>query len=62
MPFMVEADVAARSIADGLQVNRPEIVFPLPMAVGIKLLQLLPHNLWNLVWKRQSSLKRRPGT
>jgi short-subunit dehydrogenase len=62
MPFMVEADVAARSIADGLRTNRPEIVFPLPMAVGMKLLQLLPHSLWTLVWKRQSSLKRRSGS
>ncbi|MDX6325136.1 MAG: hypothetical protein QOK15_1490, partial [Nocardioidaceae bacterium] len=31
-------------------------------AVGMKLLQLLPHSLWTLVWKRQSSLKRRPGS
>jgi short-subunit dehydrogenase len=58
MPFMIEADEAARSIADGLESSRPEIVFPLPMAVGMKLLQLLPHRLWTTVWKRQSSLNR----
>ncbi len=59
MPFMIEADVAARTIADGLDSTRPEIVFPLPMAVGMKLLQLMPHRLWTTVWKRQSSLRSR---
>jgi short-subunit dehydrogenase len=59
MPFMIEADAAATSIADGLESTRPEIVFPLPMAVGMKLLQLLPHRLWTVIWKRQSSLARR---
>jgi short-subunit dehydrogenase len=58
MPFMIEADAAATSIADGLESTRPEIVFPLPMAVGMKLLQLLPHRVWTLIWKRQSSLAR----
>lgn len=56
MPFMVEADVAARAIADGMESTRPEIVFPLPMAASMKLLQLMPHRLWTYVWKRQSSL------
>jgi NAD(P)-dependent dehydrogenase (short-subunit alcohol dehydrogenase family) len=59
MPFLIDADVAARSIADGLQSDRPEIVFPLRMAVSMKLLQLMPHRLWTQVWKRQSSLRRR---
>jgi short-subunit dehydrogenase len=60
MPFMIEADAAARSIADGLESDRPEIVFPLPMAVGMKLLQLVPHRAWTSIWKRQSSLHRHP--
>ncbi len=59
MPFLIDADVAARSIADGLQSDRPEIVFPLRMAVSMKLLQLMPHRLWTQVWKRQSSLRPR---
>lgn len=57
MPFMVDVDEAARSIADGLESSRPEIVFPLRMAVSMKLLQLLPQRLWTLVWRRQSSLR-----
>ncbi len=58
MPFMVEADEAARAIADGITSSRPEIVFPLPMAATMKLLQLMPHRLWTLVWQRQSSLRQ----
>jgi short-subunit dehydrogenase len=57
MPFIIEASAAARAIADGLESSRPEIVFPLPMAVSMKLLQLLPHRLWTILWKRQSSLR-----
>lgn len=58
MPFIIDADVAARAIADGLETTRPEIVFPFPMAAGMKLLQLMPHRLWTHVWKRQSSLRK----
>ena len=46
MPFMIEADQAARSICDGLEQGRAEIVFPLPMAVLMKLARLLPVRLW----------------
>jgi NAD(P)-dependent dehydrogenase (short-subunit alcohol dehydrogenase family) len=58
MPFMVEADAAARTIADGLLSSRPEIAFPLPMAAAMKLLQLVPHRLWTTIWKQQSSLRQ----
>lgn len=57
MPFMVDVDEAARTIADGLCTSRPEIVFPFRMAATMKLLQLLPQRLWTLIWRRQSSLK-----
>jgi short-subunit dehydrogenase len=46
MPFIIEADQAARSIADGLERGRMEIVFPLRMAVAMKLARLLPVRLW----------------
>jgi short-subunit dehydrogenase len=59
MPFMIEADEAARSIADGLESSRPEIVFPFRMAAGMKILDLLPHRLWTQIWKRQSRLTKR---
>lgn len=57
MPFMIEPDAAAKAIADGIESGRAEIVFPLPMAIGMKLLNLVPHGLWTQIWKRQSRLR-----
>jgi short-subunit dehydrogenase len=42
MPFLIEADEAARIIADGLERARPEISFPLRMALAMKLLGAAP--------------------
>jgi short-subunit dehydrogenase len=46
MPFMIEADAAARAIADGLERGRLEIIFPLPMAIATKVARLVPVRLW----------------
>jgi short-subunit dehydrogenase len=46
MPFRVEPEVAARAIADGIARDRAEIVFPLPMAVAMKLARLVPARAW----------------
>ena len=46
MPFLIEPGQAATAIADGLESTRPEIVFPLPMAVLMKTINLLPVRLW----------------
>jgi len=46
MPFMIEADEAARSICDGLERGRMEIVFPLPMAMLMKFARFVPVRLW----------------
>ena len=46
MPFIIDADTAARSICDGLERCRMEIVFPLPMAVLMKVARLLPVRVW----------------
>ena len=42
MPFLIDADEAARTIADGLERGKPEISFPLPMALTMKTLGALP--------------------
>ena len=42
MPFLIEPEQAARAIADGLESGKPEISFPLPMALSMKLLGSLP--------------------
>lgn len=46
MPFIVEADEAARAIADGLERGRVEIVFPWRMAVVMKAARLVPVRAW----------------
>jgi short-subunit dehydrogenase len=57
MPFLIEPDEAARSIIDGIESGRPEIVFPFRMAASMKLARLVPQRLWTRIWKRQSSLR-----
>ncbi|WP_299958545.1 SDR family oxidoreductase [uncultured Modestobacter sp.] len=46
MPFKVEADAAARTIADGIARDKAEVVFPVPMMVAMKLARLLPVRVW----------------
>ncbi|MPR00030.1 SDR family NAD(P)-dependent oxidoreductase [Modestobacter sp. I12A-02628] len=46
MPFMVEPEQAARSIADGIAKGKAEIVFPAPMMVAMKLARLVPVRPW----------------
>jgi len=46
MPFMLEADDAARRIARGLERGRSEIVFPLPMLLLMKAAKVVPVRLW----------------
>jgi short-subunit dehydrogenase len=58
MPFLIEPEQAATTIADGIESDRPEIVFPLAMAASMKALQLIPHGLWTSIWKRQSLAER----
>lgn len=52
MPFLIEPDQAARAIADGLERGDHEIVFPLPMAVLMKIASVLPVRVWDAVASR----------
>jgi NAD(P)-dependent dehydrogenase (short-subunit alcohol dehydrogenase family) len=54
MPFLIDADTAGRAICDGLERERNEIVFPLRMAVLMKIARLLPVSLWSTLWSRLS--------
>lgn len=54
MPFIVEADEAARAVCDGLERERNEIVFPKRMAVVMKAARLVPVSLWPRLWSRSS--------
>jgi short-subunit dehydrogenase len=42
MPFLIEPEQAAWTIADGIEAGKPEISFPLPMALAMKTLGSLP--------------------
>jgi len=53
MPFIIEADTAGRAICDGLERDRTEIVFPVPMAILMKAARLVPAGLWSALWSRQ---------
>ena len=55
MPFIIDADEAARTIVDGLEGGRTEIVFPLRMAVTMKVARLLPVRLWSAITTRISN-------
>lgn len=50
MPFIIDAAQAATSICDGLERNRPDIVFPLRMAMLMKAARLVPTRIWTALW------------
>ena len=52
MPFIIDVETAGRAICDGLERNRAEIVFPLPMAILMKAARLVPVGLWAKLWSR----------
>lgn len=54
MPFIIDADEAARFICDGLERGRTEIVFPKRMAVLAKAARLIPVHAWSSLWARSS--------
>jgi hypothetical protein len=54
MPFIIEPGQAARSICDGLERERTEIVFPAPMALLMKAARLVPVRVWTALWARTS--------
>jgi short-subunit dehydrogenase len=46
MPFLISAEEAARSIADGIEKDKAEIVFPFPMMLTMKTARLVPVRAW----------------
>ncbi len=46
MPFLMEPDAAARAIVAGIEKDKAEVVFPLPMMLTMKLARLLPVRTW----------------
>ena len=61
MPFIIDAGQAARSICDGLERDRTEIVFPARMALLMKTARLVPARAWTALWKSTSLPDTRPA-
>ncbi len=51
-PFRCDADTAAGRILRGLQRDRAEIVFPWILALGIRGLDFLPHDIGGMILRR----------
>ncbi len=52
MPFLVDADVAARHIYRGMAKGKFEIAFPLPFVLILKILRMLPYGLYFRLTKK----------
>lgn len=52
MPFLMDADRAAKIMADGLEAKKFEIVFPWQMKLLMKLLGVLPYPLFFAITRR----------
>lgn len=53
MPFIIDVEEAARTICDGLEKDRTQIVFPARMALLMRLARFVPGGLWALMWRRR---------
>ncbi len=49
LPFMIEADDAARRILTGMAKKQRDIAFPFPTATAMRLAKLLPDAVWDMV-------------
>lgn len=47
MPFLMDADQAARRIADAIEARKKECSFPLPMALFVRVGRFLPNAIWD---------------
>ncbi len=52
MPFIISAEKAGEIIVKGLEKRKPEIVFPLPMAIMMKIAQVVPQRIWPKLFRR----------
>ena len=54
MPFIIEAEDAARRIADGIAKEKAEVVFPLPMMLMMKAARFVPVAPWAALLSRSA--------
>jgi short-subunit dehydrogenase len=56
MPFLIDADVAARHIFDGMAAKKFEIAFPRPFVMILKTLRMLPYRLYFAAVKKVTGI------
>ena len=61
MPFLMQADTAARTIANAIARRRRFYVLPWPMALAGRVLRVLPRPLYDRVFANAPRKPRRPG-
>ena len=52
MPFIISAERAGKLIVKGIEREKVEIIFPIPMAVSMKLARLVPQSIWPKLFKK----------
>jgi len=59
MPFLMDADRAARIICSGIERGKKEIAFPIPFSWTIQLMRIIPYPIYEWimtrVWKRMKN-------
>ena len=58
MPFLMQADEAARVIADGLERGKRVVEFPLPMSLLMRFLRVMPDALYDRVMASTARRRR----
>ncbi len=52
MPFLMEVEVAARRIINGIKKDKFEIVFPIPFAFLMRIIRRLPYPVYFAMTRR----------
>ncbi|MGZ8779499.1 MAG: SDR family NAD(P)-dependent oxidoreductase [Thermoanaerobaculia bacterium] len=60
MPFLMNADRAARIIADGLERGKRVIEFPRPVSIATRFMRHMPDVLYDAIMARGAKVKRKP--
>ncbi|MEM1286743.1 MAG: SDR family NAD(P)-dependent oxidoreductase [Pseudomonadota bacterium] len=60
MPFLMKVDDAARRMADGIEKKSFEVTFPRRFTYQLKLLRLLPFDLYHAIVSRTTGWKNKP--
>jgi short-subunit dehydrogenase len=61
MPFLMQADEAAKVIADGIERGKRVVQFPLPTSLLMRFLRILPDAIYDRITAPQARRKTDPS-